>query len=159
MGSCCSCVVSTGGVTSLCSMATSRMWPRCRWGGRRARRCARRGAWGQEPPSGSAAHLTARAFSRGNLESARAPDWPVKSWRLNESLNCLVSVPPRRATRDEASGEDSMLTSETGGRQHHRRARITATHGKKVLGPWLRRHFFVLLRCVTVFRRRAFLKS
>lgn len=35
-------------------------------------RCARRRAWGPEPPSGSAAHLTARAFSRGNLESARA---------------------------------------------------------------------------------------
>ena len=36
-------------------------------------RCAvrHRRAWGPEPPSGSAAHQTARAFGRGNLESAR----------------------------------------------------------------------------------------
>ena len=37
-------------------------------------RCAvrHRRAWGPEPPSGSAVHLTATALSRGNLESARA---------------------------------------------------------------------------------------
>jgi len=43
-------------------------------------RCARRRAWGPEPPSGSAAHLTARAFSRGNLESARATGLSGEVW-------------------------------------------------------------------------------
>ena len=82
-----------------------------------------------EPPSGSAARLTARACSRGNLESARAPARPVEIWRLNESAVLLVSfgcVPPRRSAQDGASGEESMLTPDTHGRQRHRQA---ANHG------------------------------
>ena len=38
---------------------------------------------GPEPPSGSVARLTARAFSRGNLESARAHGLEI--WRLNKT--------------------------------------------------------------------------
>jgi hypothetical protein len=89
-------------------------------------RCARRRAWGPEPPSGLAAHLTAMALSRGNLESARGfRTAPVEIWRLNESVNCLVGVPPRRSAQDGASGEEWMLTPETRSRQRHRRM---ATH-------------------------------
>lgn len=89
-------------------------------------RCARRRAWGPEPPSGSATHLTARAFSRGNLELARTTGLTGEISRLNESVNCFGSVPPRRSTQDGASGEESMLTPVTPGRQRHRQA---ANHG------------------------------
>lgn len=68
-------------------------------------RCARRRAWGPEPPSGSAARLTAMAFSRGNLESARAPARPVEIRRLMKSEYYLLvwmrSSAPAGAGRGE----------------------------------------------------------
>ena len=90
-------------------------------------RCARRWACGPEPPSGSAAHLTARAFSRATSNQLALPDWPVEIWRLNKSETAWFgSVPPRRSAQDGASGEESMLTPDTHRRQCHRQA---ANHG------------------------------
>ena len=76
-----------------------------------------------EPPSESAAHVTARAFQPWQTSNQLAlPGWPVEVGRLNECVNCAgFSVPPRRSARDGASGEDSMLTLETGPRQIYQR--------------------------------------
>jgi hypothetical protein len=83
--------------------------PRCRWGGRLARRYARRLACGPEPPSGSAALLTAMALSRGYLESARATGFTGGNLRLNKSKVFRLEASPRRSAQDGASGEESML--------------------------------------------------
>ena len=84
--------------------------PRCRWGGRLARRYARRLACGPEPPSGSAALLTAMALSRGYLESARATGLAGGNLAAEQvETVSFGSVPPRRSAQDGASGEESML--------------------------------------------------
>ena len=64
--------------------------------------------------------------------SSRFRTEPVEIRRLNESVNCLVSVPPRRSAQDGASGEESMLTPDTHGRQRHGQV---ANHGD----AWQRR--------------------
>ena len=81
--------------------------------------CATAGALGPEPPSGSAARLTARACGRGNLYiSARFPT--VGGSQAAERISeLLVSVPPRRSAQDGASDEELMLPLENRGRQGH----------------------------------------
>lgn len=62
-------------------------------------RCAPSPGVGSEPPSGSAARLTARAFSRGNLESARATGLAGGNLAAELIENCFVLEASLRAGR------------------------------------------------------------
>jgi hypothetical protein len=106
-----SSATSTGGMTSLGSIGSLSNLSRGVVGEDVVRGAMRRRlACGPEPPSGSAALLTAMALSRGYLESARATGFTGGNLAAEQvETVSFGSVPPRRSAQDGASGEESML--------------------------------------------------
>ena len=91
-------------------------------------RCAPSPGVGPEPPSGSAARLTARAFSRGNLYISATSERMKSAYSAPQARHWVARAILRAGRRgDEAMGEELMLTPETRLRQPSSRM---ATHGK-----------------------------